>query len=86
MVEKISGRVLNKKWKIGARHALYHYKGDWYEHLTDFPGALCDPNGYIIFASKEQYQNCPRLQLGVKVHVPNGIASIPGYTRVQNSS
>src|ERR1700722_20631699 len=44
-----SGRLLNQKWGIGARHALYHKDGHWYNNLERFPGALCDPRGYVKF-------------------------------------
>ena len=45
----ITGRNLNEKWKVGAKHALYHKDGTWYERLEKFPGALFDPYGYILF-------------------------------------
>ncbi len=43
---------LNKKWKVGAKHALYIHDGHWYHCLTKFPGALFDKNGYILFATE----------------------------------
>ena len=75
------GVRLNEEWKVGARHALYHRDGFFYENLEYFPGALFDPNGYVLFKSKEDYLNCPYLQIGVKTNVPKRIASMPGYVR-----
>jgi hypothetical protein len=76
-----TGRILNDDWGVGARHALYRKTGDWYMPLTRFPGALCDENGYVVFATKEDYERSPYLGIGVRVDVPSGIANIPGYVR-----
>ena len=76
---KITGHYLNKKWKVGARHALYHRDGTWYECLEKFPGALFDPYGYILFETLEAYQRCSNLSHGVKLNVRGGISTIHGY-------
>ena len=60
----ITGRNLNEKWKVGAKHALYHKDGTWYERLEKFTGALFDPYGYILFETLEAYQMCPNLSHG----------------------
>jgi hypothetical protein len=78
---KPTGRVLNKKWGVGAQHALYSEKGTWYHVLERFPGALFDANGYILFESKRDYESCPQLNRGDELNVPGGIASIPGYVK-----
>jgi hypothetical protein len=78
-----SGRALNAEWQVDARHALYHKDGTWYTHLRQFPGALFDPNGYVMFQTEAEYNNSPGLQHGVQLAVPNGIASLPGYVRVR---
>jgi len=81
-----SAKALNKEWGINANHALYRATGNWYHHLLDFPGALIDENGYVLFETAEAYQTCKYLQLGKEVSVPQGIAMIPGYVRVTNDS
>jgi hypothetical protein len=50
--------------------------------VTRFPGALLDTEGYVVFATEEDFQACPGLQLGKEVSAPRGIKSIPGYVRV----
>jgi glc operon protein GlcG len=85
-VKTDSGPRLNRVWHIGARECRYHKDGNWYKNLTKFPGALCDPDGYIIFRSKEEYLENRYLQIGEELHVPNGISSIPGYKKVQQIS
>lgn len=85
MTEPI-GRELNRKWGVGAQHALYSEKGTWYHLLERFPGALFDEDGYILFETKHDYENCSRLKIGQELNVPNGITSIPGYVRVRNSN
>jgi len=77
----LNGQQLNKKWGVGARHALFHRDGTWYNNLTRFPGALFDPEGYVLFKTEEEYLNCPYVSVGKETNVPKGISSIPGYVR-----
>ena len=79
----ITGRYLNRKWSIGAEHALYREDGCWYHHLRQFPGALCDAYGYIIFETEGVYKKCPQLRHGQQLNVSGGISSIPGYVKVE---
>lgn len=79
-----TGRELNKQWKVGAQHALYSERGTWYHNLERFPGALFDANGYILFNSKREYENCRHLNIGEELNVPGGIASIPGYIKMKD--
>jgi len=76
------GALLNKRWKIGARHALYHKDGTWYHQLTNFPGALCDPFGYILFSTKAEFKTCSNLRIDQDVNVAGHISQIPGYVHV----
>lgn len=77
-----SGRKLNERWNIGAAHALYHREGTWFNLLEWFPGALCDPNGYVLFSSKSEYENSPDVHIGQQTNVPAGIHRMGGYTRM----
>jgi 5-methylcytosine-specific restriction protein A len=76
------GQRLSQKWKLGVKHALYHKDGTWYHRLTRFPGALCDPFGYVIFKSEADFANCPYLRIGQDVAVKDHLSDIPGYVRV----
>jgi len=78
-----SGKALNREWQVGAKHALYRETGDWYHHLTRFPGALFDAHGYVLFRTKADYQRCPQLKHLKELHVPGGIAQIPSYVMVR---
>lgn len=80
--KQIRGKYLSNLWNVNVVHALYHKDGTWYEHLREFPGALFDSNGYIIFESEKKYKNCSFLRHGQKLNIPGGISSIPGYVRV----
>lgn len=77
----VTGQRLNEQWKVGARHALYHRDGHWYNNLERFPGALFDPDGYVVFKNEEEYQTSPYLRIGKETNVPNGISNIPGYVK-----
>jgi hypothetical protein len=79
----ITGKELNREWKVGARHALYRETGNWFQLLKRFPGALFDANGYILFETKQDYEQCEFLQRGKEIGVPRGIASIKGYVTMR---
>jgi len=80
---QITGRRLNREWKVGAKHALYREDGRWYHVPERFPGALFDANGYILFRTEADLVNCRFLSIGEEVNVHDGISSIPGYVRVR---
>ena len=82
-MERITGKILNKKWNVGALHSLYREDGKWFHLLERFPGALFDANGYILFATKGEYESCGHLSIGKELHVPGGISRIPGYVKVK---
>jgi len=80
---RISGKLLNDLWNVGAKHALYRKDGKWHHILTDFPGALFNEHGYIRFESEEEFLSCEYLQIQQYVLVePDGIRNIPGYIKV----
>jgi len=78
---RLSGKKLKERWNIPARQVLYHQDGTFYENLSQFPGALCDPHGYILFSSENEYNSSSYLHIGLKLNVPDGIYRIPGYRR-----
>jgi hypothetical protein len=80
--KQLSGRKLNELWGVGAKHALYHREGTWYNNLERFPGALFDPNGYVLFATEQAYKSARQLRIGQETNVTNGISSMPGYVRM----
>jgi len=80
------GELLNQCWKIGARHSLYHKDGTWYHQLKRFPGALCDPYGYVLFTTEQDFRNCANLKIDKDVNVKGHISKIRGYTRVPDTS
>jgi hypothetical protein len=79
------GNELNARWKIGAHQTRYRRTGDFFMMLKQFPGALCDANGFIRFETIEDlseahgvkvYQNTQRIS------VPGGISNLLGYKLV----
>jgi len=81
--EALTGAKLNLQWNVGAKHALFSSDGTWFENLTKFPGALFDPNGFLLFKSEKEYRNTQNVSVTKKTNVRGGIDSIPGYTRVK---
>ncbi|MCL4265936.1 MAG: HNH endonuclease [Anaerolineae bacterium] len=80
--KKLTGKYLNDLWGVGAKHALYREDGKWYHQLTEFPGALFDANGYVVFETERDYWESPYLQIQQDLHISDGISSMPNYIRV----
>lgn len=79
------GDTLNRKYGVGARQSRYHKDGTFFECITKFPGALFDPDGFVVFSSRKEYEGCPQLHIGAKLNVPTGISTIRGYKRYPTS-
>ncbi|HEY0073497.1 MAG TPA: HNH endonuclease [Abditibacteriaceae bacterium] len=82
----MKARQLCREWGLETKHQLYRKDGAWFHLLRDFPGALLDENGYIIFVTKEDYESCPGLvikQETNQLHCYEGISTLPGYVRVK---
>ena len=86
MPRQITGKFLSGLWSIDAKHALYSHDGTWYHQLTRFPGALCDSEGFILFPTKEAFQDCAFLRIHQDVGCRGGISQIPGYVRCDSQT
>ena len=78
----ITGEGLRNKYKIAAVQGRYRENGYWYHPLNRFPGVLFDANGYVLFETESQYENCAAVKKGPDpnhIHVSGGIASLPFY-------
>jgi len=68
---------LKTAWKVEAVQARYRDTGDWYAMLEDFPAALFDKEGYILFSSKQDLEACPYLNL--KKHISPKTSEFPEH-------
>jgi hypothetical protein len=82
---RVTGEQLNRKYRLGARHALYHKDGTFYERLVRFPAVFCDPRGFVRFDTEQQFTRDQRLAIGDKVNIHRGLASHPRYERFPDS-
>lgn len=82
--EKLNARVLIERWRVPVVQGRYHQGGTFFMNLTEFPGALFDPNGYAVFETEDEYLNCDVVNVGdEKTNVSKpGIRSLPHYKRV----
>ncbi len=72
---------LNAAWRAGAVQSRYSDDGHWYARLKRFPAALFDRNGYIYFATEDDYLSAP-MSIGKQISVPKpGISALAGYVR-----
>ncbi len=79
--QRITGDQLNRKFRLGAQHALYHKDGTFYERLTRFPAVYCEPRGFVRFRTQHDFTSDRHLNIGQKVNVPAGLASHPKFER-----
>ena len=77
------GRIRNEEWGIGAAQTFYHRDGTWFNRLQPFPGALCDPSGYVRFETEAEYLSCLYLDVRVQTNAHEGISRIPQYVRMR---
>jgi hypothetical protein len=77
----LTGKKLAKRWGVKVNQALLSANGSFYNHCVRFPAALFDLAGYIRFETEQDYLNCRGLVFGVQVHVPGGVARLPGYVK-----
>ena len=75
------GQKLNLQFQLGAAQSLFGRNGKWFHVLERFPGVLCDPNGYVMYKTRQEYETDPHLQRGKELNVRGGISAIPGYVR-----
>jgi len=78
---RYSANQLNRDFDVGAAQCRYHKDGHFFEKLTRFPGALFDADGYVVFTTRQNYQQSKYLNIGRKLNVPGGIAKLPGYKK-----
>jgi len=78
-----SGENLKKVWSIAAVQVRYHKDGTFFMPVDKFPAAFCDPNGYIIFKTKEEYEKSSYLDIGDRINVRGGVWKIPGYKKMK---
>src|SRR5438270_3213065 len=80
------GARLQREWSIPARKTRYHKTGDFFMPIEEWPGALADASGFVVFQSeKEMLQNKTIRYRGkgtdhVRLGVAGGIAQLPNYT------
>lgn len=81
--EKLDASVLIDRWGLQVAQGRCHREGTFYENLTEFPGALLDANGFVIFETEDEYRNCDGVTVKVKTNVDKpGIQSLPRYKRM----
>lgn len=75
----IIGRKINEIFKFNVEHTYFFHQGNWYHHLKRFPGILADLEGYVRFETKKEYLNNSYLKHGQRLHIKNGISSMPNF-------
>jgi hypothetical protein len=77
---------LNEAWRVGAVQSRYSDDGHWYARVTRFPAALFDRNGYVLFATEQEYLSAS-MSIGKQISVPKpGISALPSYVRLHDTT
>lgn len=81
-----NAKDLSAAWGIKAKHSLFRASGDWYHTPREFPFALLDENGYVLFDSEPDLR-IPEISVSnregkdwLSVRKP-GICGLAGYVR-----
>lgn len=77
-----SAKTLLVEWDIPANQAYYHHAGTFFMPLEEFPGALCDADGYVLFLTKADFDSERQIHVGQRTNVRGGISSLSGYVRM----
>lgn len=78
-----SGKNLRRVWNIPAVQVRYHKDGTFFMSIDNFPAALCEPNGYVLFRTKEEYEKSSFLNIGDRINVRKGVWNIPEYVKMK---
>jgi hypothetical protein len=78
-----SGKNLKKEWNIKAVQVRYHKDGTFFMPVDKFPAAFCDPNGYVLFKRKEDYEKSHDLEIGNRINIRKGVCRVPEYIRMK---
>ena len=81
-VRSANGRRLAIRENLKVKKAYYHWEGTFFEPVHEFPVALFDEEGYVIFDSEHEYLNHPDVERGKKTNIPKGIASFSTYKKM----
>jgi hypothetical protein len=79
---KISGLSLARKWGLVIKQARYSKWGNWYESLTDYPAALLDANGYVLFPNENALRSNPKIKITKQINISSRISSLSDYVQV----
>ncbi len=73
------GSTLLREHGLACRKGYYSKDGVPYQRPVEFPVALFDPGGYLIFPNETAMRSNPDINVGKQVSVPRGISKVPGY-------
>ena len=76
-----TGKKLRGAWSIPAMRVYFHQDGTFYEVPMQFPAALCDTHGYILFKNIEELKNSKSVSVSAKVNILDGISNLAGYIK-----
>ena len=76
------GSQLAIRENLKVKKAYYHWEGIFFEPVHEFPVALFDEDGYVIFDSEYEYLNHPDVERGKKTNIRKGIASFSTYKKM----
>jgi len=76
-VEPDIAQKICKEFNINVSEARYHVDGTWYNTLDNYPAALLDLYGYVIFNSENNLRS--HADIKKKIHISRGIHNLNDY-------
>ena len=87
-----TGTWLAKRWKVPlakkstsrfqAGTAFFHRDGHYWNRLKNFPGALFDTTGYVLFQNEDQYLSCSGITVKSQTNLTGSVtrlSQVSGY-------
>ncbi|MDA1279188.1 MAG: hypothetical protein O3B95_04000 [Chloroflexi bacterium] len=78
----VRGRQLAIRERLNVKKAYYHWEGTFFEKVREFPAALFDRFGYVVFDSEQKYLNDPKVFVGKKTNIPSRINTFTEYVKM----
>ncbi len=82
----VRGSQLADREGLSVKRAYYHHEGTWFQVPIEFPAALFDPRGYVVFETESEFRNTPGVEVGEKTNIHEGIWKLSKYRTMKHAA
>ena len=74
--QEMEGSVSKKSTSRFKQALLFHRDGHYWNRLKNFPGALFDTTGYVLFQNEDQYLSCSGITVKSQTNLTGSITRL----------